>query len=90
MNNLIPHTEIPYTGQEQLLLNARSTRTTYFTKIPWQYFTTHFITRPSSDDHRRGIWYEYLKRVDLLMVTCIKFQFIFTPCGFPTASSTPT
>jgi hypothetical protein len=46
-----------------LILNARSTRITYFTKIPWQYFSTHFITRPSFDAQRRSIWSEYLDRV---------------------------
>jgi hypothetical protein len=63
MNDLIPNTTLTYTSQEQLLLDARSARLEYFTRIPWQYFTTHFITRPSSDAHRRGIWYEYLNRV---------------------------
>ncbi len=63
MNTLIPHTQLPYSSQEQLLLDARSARTAYFTRIPWQYFSTHFITRPSSDAHHRGIWYEYLNRV---------------------------
>jgi hypothetical protein len=63
MNDLIHNTTLPYTNQEQLLLDSKYARTTYFTRIPWQYFTTHFITRPSSDAHRRGIWHEYLTRV---------------------------
>jgi len=66
VNTLIPDTELPYTSQEQLLLDARSARTTYFTKIHWQHFTTHFITQPSADAHRRGIWHEYLNRVRAL------------------------
>jgi hypothetical protein len=63
MNDLIPNTTLPYTSQEQLLLDSKYARTTYFTRIPWQYFTTHFITRPNADSQRRGIWYEYLNRV---------------------------
>jgi hypothetical protein len=63
MKTLIPQTQLPYTNQEQLLLNARSSRNEYFAKIPWQYFTTHFVTRPCSDTHHRGIWHEYLNRV---------------------------
>ena len=63
MNTLILNTQIPYTTQEQLLLNARSARLEYFSRIPWQYFTTHFITRPSADAHRRDIWHEYINRV---------------------------
>ena len=63
MNTLIPDTQLPYTSQEQLLLNARSTRLEYFSRIQWQYFTTHFITRPSTTSQRGGIWQDYLTRV---------------------------
>jgi hypothetical protein len=66
MNTLIPHTHLPYTNQEQLLLDAKSTRTEYFTRVAWQYFTTHFITRPSSDAHRRELWREYVSQVRTL------------------------
>jgi hypothetical protein len=63
MNPIIPSTQLSYTSEEQSLLDARSARTTYFTNIPWQYFTTHFITRPSTNSKRRGIWREYIDRV---------------------------
>ena len=49
MNTIIPHTELPYTDQEQLRLNARSSRIEYFNKIPWQYFTT--VVHPSRTGH---------------------------------------
>jgi hypothetical protein len=63
MNTLIPNTQIPYTNQEQLLLNARSARPECFSRVQWQYFTAHFITRPSTNAHHRSIWHEYLNRV---------------------------
>jgi hypothetical protein len=66
MNALINNTQLMYTNQEQLLLNARSARPEYFTRIQWQYFTTHFITRPSTNAHRRSIWHEYLDRIRAL------------------------
>jgi hypothetical protein len=66
MNTLSPYTQLPYNRQEQLLLDAGSGRTAYFTKIPWQYFTTHFITRPSANNHRRELWHEYIDRVRML------------------------
>ncbi len=66
MNILVPDTELPYTNEEQLLLNARSARLEYFSRIQWQYFTTHFITRPSTTSQRRGIWQDYLTRVRAL------------------------
>src|ERR1700730_618693 len=66
MNTLIPHTQLPYNRQEQLLLNSQSARTVYFGKIPLNYFTTHCITRPTGDAHSRGIWHDYLNRVRTL------------------------
>lgn len=66
MNTLIPNTQLPHNSQEQLLLNAKWSRQEYLARVPWQYFTTHFVTRASSDAHRRGIWYEYLSRVHAL------------------------
>jgi hypothetical protein len=63
MNTAIPQTQLPYTTKEQLLLDARSERSAYFAHIPWQYFSTHFITRPSSDTHGRELWRTYLDNV---------------------------
>jgi hypothetical protein len=37
------------------------------------------------------LWLTFdLRKAELLMVTCIKFQFIFTPCGFLNATWIPT
>ena len=67
MNTLIPYTQISYTNQEQLLLNSRASRLEYFTTIPWQLFSTHFITTPNaSSERRRFLWHDYLNRVRAL------------------------
>jgi hypothetical protein len=67
MNTLIPYTQISYTNQEQSLLNTRASRLEYFTTIPWQLFSTHFITTPNaSSERRRSLWPEYLNRVRAL------------------------
>jgi hypothetical protein len=66
MNTLIPNTQIPHTNQEQLLLNSRSSRVEYFS-LPWQLFSTHFITNQNtSSERRRSLWPEYLDRVRAL------------------------
>ena len=66
MNTLIADTQISYTNQEQLLLNSRVSRLEYFT-IPWQLFSTHFITNPNaSSERRRSLWHDYLNRVRTL------------------------
>jgi len=67
MNSLIPHTQISHTNQEQSLLNTRASRLEYFATIPWQLFSTHFITNPNaSSERRRSLWPEYLDRVRTL------------------------
>jgi hypothetical protein len=67
MNTFIPYTQISYTNQEQSLLNTRASRLEYFTTIPWQLFSTHFITNPNaSSERRRSLWPEYLDRVRTL------------------------
>ena len=67
MNTFIPNTQMPHTSQEHSPLNNRASRLEYLSTIPWQLFSTHFITNPNAgSERRRSIWHRYLARVRAL------------------------
>jgi hypothetical protein len=59
----IPGTAIPYTIQEQLVVDARASRIEMFQAVPWQLFTTHDFTRSISHNRVDAEWTDYLEAV---------------------------
>jgi hypothetical protein len=62
---LIPSTGIPYTLQEQSILNARTARISHFSQVPWQYLSTHTFTRPvgQQDEYPLRLWKDYIDEI---------------------------
>lgn len=62
---LIPSTRIPYTGQEQSILNARTARINHFSQVPWRYFSTHTFSRPvgPQEEYPLQLWNDYIDEI---------------------------
>lgn len=62
---LISSTGLPYTHQEQAILNARTSRIAHFSQIPWKYFAAYTISRPigQRDDYPLQLWGDYIDQI---------------------------